>query len=92
MPAQPAGHSRLRPGSTAAINRKMLMLSNFSENKKLTVSTPIAKVALAAEHPDCVVEVRSAGHPAATVRAGLTVFLGAGPWTNLTCFCYKIEI
>jgi hypothetical protein len=70
----------------------MVMLSNFSGNEELTVSTPIAKVALAAEHTDSLVEVRSTGHPAVTVRAGLTVFLGAGPWTNLTCFCYKIEI
>jgi hypothetical protein len=75
-----------------AIYRNMLMLSNFSGNEKLTVATPIAKVALAAEHPDSVVEVRSAGHAAVTVRAGLTIFLGAVPWTNLTCFCYTIEI
>jgi hypothetical protein len=70
----------------------MLMLSNFSGNEKLTVATPIAKVALAAEHPDSVVEVGSTGHAVDTVRASLTVFLGAGPWTDLACYCYKIEI
>jgi hypothetical protein len=75
-----------------AIYRNMLMLSNFNRSTKLTVSTPIAKVALAAEHPDSVVEVGSTGHVVETVRASLTVFLGAVPWTDPACYCYKIEI